>query len=405
MLAPTGVFVRDQQHGHLRFRPTWLHGVMFRSHRVMASLLLAASGVGLLSSCAGLPFGAVGDRPSHVATVAVKGSAQIRELLQEELAAAGVPGGAIAVADRNGLALIECVGEARIDEQPVTPDSVFAYRSITKSFIGVVIAQLIEEGRLRLDDPIAAYVSGVPDGDAITIEQLATMRSGLANYLDLEHVAVEAAESPERAPAVSKLLREAFDASPVFAAGEAYQYSNTNTLLLGEVIRILTGHPWFDEVKERVLQPLGLSSITAGFGGGEVAKGYVASIGGEVFEEPQLNDGWYGAAGALVGTAGDLAKWGVALGGGDMLGAELREKQLRSFGPTDDDPSSPRYDRYGFALGEIGGWIGHTGNGDGFQALVMFDEASGRSVAIVLNATTDDPNLLVTLFDRVRDLL
>lgn len=383
---------------------------MPRPRRILATLLLAVCGLGALSSCAGSPLDAAGDAPmGATADAGAASSPEIRELLQQELAAAGVPGGAIAMVDRSGVTTIECVGDARVGEASVTPDTVFAYRSITKSFIGEVIIQLADEGRLRLDDSIADFVPGVPGGDTITIADLATMRSGLANYLDLEAVETAVAEHPEHASSVGWLLWQAFESSPLFAAGEAFHYSNTNTLLLGEVIRVVTGHAWFDEVRARVLQPLGLGSVRAGFTGGAAAAGYAVTFDGEVVEEPQIDAGWYAAAGALVGTVGDLARWGVHLGGATERGGVLDDDErqrtlLQFFGPTVDDFSSPHYDRYGFARGDIDGWIGHTGNGDGFQALVMFDPTSGRSVAIVLNATTDDPGLLTSIFERVRNL-
>lgn len=106
--------------------------------------------------------------------------------------------------------------------------------------------QLQDEGALSLSDPIAQYVPGVPDGDEITLDDLGLMRSGLANYTTLP--ALQEAIATRTADPVSTdtLLEWGYAASPNFAPGARYGYSNTNTLLLGQVIEAVTGGSWFD---------------------------------------------------------------------------------------------------------------------------------------------------------------
>src|SRR5690606_10227835 len=142
----------------------------------------------------------------------------------------------------------------------------FAYRRITKTFIGTVMLQLADEGLVEIDEPVSSYLTDIPGGDDITVEHLAAMCSGLENYLALEECDELFSADPARAPEISELLEIAYAASPVFAPGEAYQYSTTNTLLLAEVIEHVTGEPWERAVAERVTEPLGLRSVRVGLG-------------------------------------------------------------------------------------------------------------------------------------------
>ncbi|WP_346057908.1 serine hydrolase domain-containing protein [Leucobacter alluvii] len=318
------------------------------------------------------------------------------------LAGSGVPGGAIVVTGSDGGNAFEYAFGRAAEGRDVTLQTPFAYRSMTKSFVGTVVLQLADEGVLSLSDPVSLYVDGVPNGDEITIEQLGTMRSGVANYSGSPRLTDLLVVDPAREPAVTELLDLAFPDSPEFAPGAAYEYSNTNTLLLGEIITSATGRPWYDEVDDRLLAALDLDSVTDGLSDSDRdAAGYQLADGAVVEELPWVAPGWFGAAGALAGDVGDLAVWGRALGTGAELAADTQQWRLDSFGATDDDARSPEYDAYGFAIGEIDGWVGHTGNGLGFQGLVMHDPDSGRTVALLINGTGEDPDLPAHVFTEI----
>lgn len=317
----------------------------------------------------------------------------------------GMPGGQIYVDVEDGSS-VSSSWSSDIPGSEVTAGSVLAYRSITKSFIGTVILQLTDEGTIALTDPVSDYVPGVPGGDVITIDDLARMRSGLANYSALPAMSEALNTRIDAPPATETILDWAYAASPDFPPGTRYEYSNTNTLLLGEVIERVTGAPWYDAVRTRVLEPLGLSSVSAGFlGGPHDATGFDVSADSDPDPVPVVAAGWFGAAGALTGNVEDLATWGAALGSGSLLTSSTQVARVESLTPIDEDAASPEYDRYGFALGEIAGWIGHTGNGLGFQSLVMYEPVSGRTVAILLNGTGSDPNVPAHIFRQLLPVL
>ncbi len=381
------------------------------THAAPRALLCVLTAVGLLAGCAaGDPSesGTAGGSKTEGAGGAPSRSA-IVDAVSPALDEAGVPGAAILIdagdgdgdSDGETLALI---GEAS-PGRAVDSDTRFAYRSITKSVVGTVILQLAEEGAVDLDEPVSSYIDGVPGGERITVRELATMRSGLPNYSASPGLGELLTSDPGREPAVDELLELAFAEPADFAPGEEYEYSNTNTLLLGEVIEAVTGASWEQEVADRILRPLDMDSAAYGFTSAEQdATGFQLSDG-EAEELPTVAPGWFGAAGGLTGDVRDLATWGRALGSGELLEETTQQERLEQFGSIDDDPQSPEYDRYGFAMGEIEGWIGHTGNGLGFQALVMYEPESADVVAILVNGTGEDPDLPAALFTELLPLL
>lgn len=356
----------------------------------------------LLAACSGAPAGSQAASP-RPGSGSLPTAEQLRSTVESALAGSGVPGGAVVVTDDDGGSTTAVFGEAA-PGAPIATGTRFAYRSITKSFVGTVILQLADEKRLALDDPVSEYLSGVPNGDRITLADLGDMRSGLANYSAQPELGAMLGTDPAREPKTSELLDLAYAVRPR-PPGTKYEYSNTNTLLLGEVIRRVTGDDWTTAVEQRIIRPLRLSSVRDGFApDAENAAGFQLA-GGKVGEQlPVVAPGWFGAAGGLTGTAGDLATWGRALGSGSLISADAQRWRLEQFGSTADDPASPLYDAYGFAMGRLSGWRGHTGTGLGFQCLVMYDPDSGRVVSILLNGTGENPDLPVTVFQAVRKL-
>src|SRR6266550_3036438 len=120
-------------------------------------------------------------------------------------------------------------------------DTHFRVASNTKTMTAAVIVLLAQEGKLRFDDPVSKYVSGVPDGDNITISELLKMRSGLYNYTSAPELAESLDHDPTRAWTPEELLVIAFKRPPLFAPGTEYDYCNTNYALLGLIVEKLEG--------------------------------------------------------------------------------------------------------------------------------------------------------------------
>jgi D-alanyl-D-alanine carboxypeptidase len=319
----------------------------------------------------------------------------------EALDEAGVPGGALAVT-RDDVRFDVTTGVADLaDGAAFTAEDISNYRSITKSFVATVILQLVDDGTLGLDDAVSRYVPGVPRGDEITIRELAAMRSGLANYSSTPALGEQLNADPLRTWTDDELLAIAFAEPLQFEPGTSYEYSNTNTVLLGRVIEAVTGTAWDVAVAERILAPLAMESVAFRAGPLAVEPYELGDGTPELF--PPVSATMFSAAGGLSGTIGDLDRWAAALGSAELLSTEQQSSQLADMSDTSVDHVSPYYDAYGLGIGRLEDWIGHTGTGLGYQALAMYDPSTGTSVAILINATGDDPDLPAHIF--VQDLL
>ncbi len=131
--------------------------------------------------------------------------------------------------------------------------------SNTKTMTGTVILELVDEGSLNLDDPVATYRPEVPNGDQITIAQLLEMRSGLYHYTESPELNQALDETPTCVWSPDELLAIAFPQPPSFAPGAAYQYSNTNYIPLGLIIEQFTGDSAENALRQRIFDPLGLT--------------------------------------------------------------------------------------------------------------------------------------------------
>ena len=126
---------------------------------------------------------------------------------------------------------------------PVTLADHVRIGSNTKTWTGTVILQLVQEGKLTLDDPVSKYRPDVPNGEHITITELLDMRSGLYNYTESLELNQTLDTDPTKAWTPDELLVIAYKNPPYFPPGQAFHYSNTNTVLLGLIIEKLTGNP------------------------------------------------------------------------------------------------------------------------------------------------------------------
>ncbi|MFC5336891.1 serine hydrolase domain-containing protein [Leucobacter denitrificans] len=374
----------------------------FRLRVAAATSLIAL----LLAGCASVDPDAASTEPESresTETLAADLEAAVGGLLGES----GIPG-AVFLATKDGKPQWSYVynNEER-QADPVEFDQVFAYRSITKSFVVTALLTLVDEGQVSLDDPIGDYVEGVPNGDRVTLRHLATMRSGLANYSAMPELGELLMDDPTVSVTDTELIAAALTAPFEFEPDAQYMYSNTNAVLLGMVIKEVTGEDWGDAVRSRILEPLGLDSVTYPADPASVPQ--VATpyqwLDDELEVLPAFSPTLFGAAGGLFGTVTDLATWADELGQGTLLDPATQKERLDSFGPTADDPLSPEYDEYGIGIGKIGDYVGHTGNGLGYQALAMHNIETEVSVAILINATTEDGDLPAHLFELLVPVL
>jgi CubicO group peptidase (beta-lactamase class C family) len=233
--------------------------------------------------------------------------------------------GAVVVITRGGRTLYTAGrgladGEART---PIGPQTVFRFGSITKQFTAAAILQLVEQGRISLDDPISRFFPDYPQPAAsVTVRQLLNHTSGIQSYTAIPGWMVEA--NTARPHSTAEMMALVRDLPPRTPPGEAWAYNNSGYVLLGAIIEQVTGRPWYRAV-ERMAGRLGIRSI--GYGaeresGRRMARGYTVADG-RVVPAPRIHMSVPHGAGGLVGSVGDLARWAHALHGGRVLSPQL----------------------------------------------------------------------------------
>ncbi|OZM83562.1 serine hydrolase [Pseudonocardia sp. MH-G8] len=278
--------------------------------------------------------------------------------------------------------------------------------SVTKTWTGTVVLQLVDEGRLRLDDPVATYRPDVPNGPNITIEQLLTMRSGLGNYTTSLEINERMDADPGAVFDPEELIAIGLAEPPAFPPGEGYSYSNTNTVLLGRIVEQLTGAPLEAEIERRILAPLGLgaSSFPARTSSAlpePRANGYTYGTNVETVDSNVLppekqaaaragtlapldvttsNPSWAWSAGAGISTSEDLVAYVQALVGGGLLSEATQQARIDSVRPI--DPADPQGVGYGLALARFGPYYGHTGELPGYNTFAGHDPERGNTVVV-----------------------
>lgn len=241
----------------------------------------------------------------------------------------------------------------------------------------------MDDGRIGLDDPIAKYVRGVPNGHRITLRQLAGMRSGLFPYTADAAFVHDLLSDPGRYFDPREVLTYGFRHANTFGPGADFQYSNSNLVLLGLVIEKVTGCKLADVIHERVLRPAGLRHTL--FPQDDEfpephPRGYTdQTLSGEVEDVTTWNPSWAWAAGAMISDLHDLRRWAKVVATGELLSPETQAQRLRTL-PT----GYPGTD-YGLGIFETNGWIGHNGSIPGYETVTVYLPSRHASLVIMIN--------------------
>jgi D-alanyl-D-alanine carboxypeptidase len=336
--------------------------------------------------------------------------AAVTALFDETAESLGQPGAAMLIRMPEGEYTMTYGTTSPGGTTPVSLDDHIRVGSNTKTWTGTVILQLVEEGKLALEDPVSKYRPDVPNGEDITIEQMLMMRSGLANYTETLELNAALDADPRRVWQPEELVAMALPLPTDFEPGTGYHYSNTNTILLGLIAEQLDGKPLAQIYADRLFTPLGLtetsfpsiedSSLPAPHSDGYYWWTNVNTIGSsklppDLMAEVEAgtllpNDGtldnpsWAWSAGAGISTIRDLADWVEALGGkgGELLSPEMQQARMDSLTATSPAPNAPKY---GWNLGQFGQFYGHSGELPGFNSFMGYDPVADVTVVVWAN--------------------
>jgi D-alanyl-D-alanine carboxypeptidase len=263
--------------------------------------------------------------------------------------------------------------------------------SVTKTFIGALLMQLAGEHKLSLGDKVSKYIEGVPNGDTMTLRQVADMTSGVASYTADPAFTAALYSHPERRWRPRELLEVGLRHSPVFSPGTAFQYSDSNYVLLGLVIRKVEGRPLRAVLRKRIIDPLRLTQTSWPGRSTALPKPHARgfTLQGQSSHAPvdatHWNPSYAWAAGEMISSVRDLLVYGRATATGKgLLRPEQQRERLHSFQPKLPPESATL--SYGIGLVNDSGWIGHTGQVPGYTTAVYYRPDIDTTVVVEANS-------------------
>ncbi|MEU9475834.1 serine hydrolase domain-containing protein [Streptomyces sp. NPDC048191] len=320
---------------------------------------------------------------------------QLDAAVQRVMREANIPGVTVGIWTPGQPGYVRSFGVAdKSTGRKMAPGMYMRIGSETKTFTVTALLQLADQKKVGLDDPIARYVGGVPNGHRITLRRLADMRSGLFNYSEDPAFFKALTSNPQRSFTPQQLLAYSFGHPVLFQPGQQFSYCNTNLVLLGLVVEKVSGQRLGDYIRQHILDPAGMTHTLLP-NGDEFptphAQGYTTQTAdGKEADSADWNPSWGWAAGAMISTLQDLRTWAptVATGrfpdGRRMIGAAVQKQRLVT-------PRTGSFKGAGYGLGifDVQGWIGHNGSLPGYESLTVYLPSTRTVLVALLNTDTD----------------
>jgi len=304
-------------------------------------------------------------------------------------------------------------GFSDVEKQvPLSTKHLLMQGSVGKTYVAAIALMLIKTGQLKLDEKVATYLSGydwysrIPNESTITVRQIMNHTSGVMRYEFKPDFINDLNAMPSRTWKPGELLKYVLDEKASFAAGEGWEYSDTNYILLGMIIEQITGKKYYDLLREKILGPYNLKNtkptdkiILPG-----IAQGYAGKENEFKLNEKVINDDgsfvinpqfeWTG--GGVYSTTEDLVNWGKLLYEGKVIDTSLMLK---------DAPAAKlgRDTKYGLGViirpTQQGIAYGHSGFFPGYLTELFY--FPGRKLCIALQANSSDFKSLKISLQRV----
>lgn len=288
--------------------------------------------------------------------------------------------------------------------------------STGKVFYSVVVMQLIEEGKLDLDEPVKKYLGKnpwfkrLPNADRLTLRNLMRHESGIPRYVFKDAFQKDVVADADRIWKPEELLSYVFDDQALFAAEEQFAYSDTNYIIVAMIIEEVTGNDLYDEVQSRVLDRAGLKNVVPQTGRTyeKLAQGYNGEDpffpGNALDENGKSRYNWQfeWAGGGLVITTRDLAVLGKKIYEGEMFEKALLKEYF-------DGRESTMGGTWGLGVhirdtpnGKV---LGHSGFMPGYMTNMMYFEDLGFSVCYQVNVSDAPRRGIMRLLPQMSNII
>ncbi len=333
-------------------------------------------------------------------------SKHLHQLLQEKFdalhAAGNFPGATagFALADGTSFGLATGLSDKEA-KKPIMPNDLMLQGSVGKTYVAAVVMQLVSEKKLALDDWIEKYLGkekwfpGLPNAKEITVRMLMNHTSGLVRYEFKEQFIRDLTANPDKVWKPEELISYIIDTKPPFAAGQGWEYSDTNYIVLGMIIERVTRSSYYGQAKTRILKPLKLDhtvpsnsrmipGLVQGYAGKNNPFGGTDEmiVGGKFAINPQFE--WCG--GGMASTSQDLARWAKFLYEGRAFDRALLGEMLKGVSARLGPEA-----KYGLGViirpTPLGISYGHSGFFPGYLTEMMYFPDHKLAVAVQINTS------------------
>lgn len=357
--------------------------------RIVVSSLCAGLLVASVAACSAEPEPTPKPTEASTNTIDPAVAESYNDVIDSALEKSGIPGAIVGVWSPEGD-YTYAAGVANTEtKEPMQTDFASRIGSATKPFTITALLQLVDQGKVGLDDSVSKYLDGITQGDIITLRQLAGMRSGLPDYSSTEAFLTDFLSDLDRSFTPEQLLGYVAGKPLSFVPGTQTEYSNSNTVVIGLIIEKITGKSLKDVITSEILEPLELDHTvfpTANEFPDPHAVGYTNQLAdGEISDATDLNPSWGWAAGAMISTLDDMHKWAPSVAKGELLSEKTQQERLTMEPFAEGDNSIT----YGLGLFNINGWIGHNGSLPGYKTVSIYLPEQDTTLVVLTNTDID----------------
>jgi D-alanyl-D-alanine carboxypeptidase len=316
---------------------------------------------------------------------------KVNDFVAQQMQENDLPGVVVGVWEPDEGELIAAEGEANLETgREREPDDPFRIASITKTFTGTAVLQLVDEGKLSTSDKISTWYPDFPNADRITIRDLLMMRSGIPDPYNKQFLSRFYANPTMDYTAQDSIEDAAARADEFTPPNEKTVYTNVNFTILEEIVQKVSGQDLATRIPEGILRPLGMrnSLYPTDYQLPGELRGYsLDAQSNEFVDKTVLNPAVPGGAGAMISDLTDLRTYSEALCTGEgLLQPETQSKRLQAM--TLD--GEPEFIKYGEGVEFLGDFCGHNGTIFGFSSEMFYLPQEDAVIIVNVNRLDED---------------
>ena len=273
---------------------------------------------------------AIASAQLQVDTLSPELAQKVDQVAEQALQQTGVPSASVAIVQNGQIVYTKGYGKARLDPpEAVEPRMRYSIGSISKQFTAAAILFLEQQGKLSLDDKVSKYLPDLTRADEITIRMLLSHTSGYQDYWPEDYLM-----PPMYEPTTAQHILDTWGKKTLdFDPGTKWQYSNTNFVIAGRIVEMVSGEPLMQFLEAHIFHPLDMkevwnSDLTKL--GDTDAQGYTRYALGPLRPSPKEGAGWMFAAGELAMPAYDLAQWDISVMNRSLLAPKSYDEMFTS---------------------------------------------------------------------------